>query len=94
MLILKNETSVESLVSRERKEDENARLQERFGFCSFREKRKVRKAWDLEWGKPTTEGNLWWLGSARKNWEATMGKRVWTWFCEFGFLYPFSLFVC
>lgn len=28
------------------------------------------------------EGNIWWLGSKRANWEAVMGKSVWWWFCE------------
>ena len=40
------------------------------------------KQWDAEWGRIGKEGHMWWLGSARKNWEATMGDRVWMWFGE------------
>ena len=36
--------------------------------------------WDEEWGALTREGNIWWLGSRRANWEATMGKSVLEWF--------------
>lgn len=36
--------------------------------------------WDAEWGRLGREGNLWWLGSARANWEATMGKAKLGWF--------------
>jgi hypothetical protein len=36
--------------------------------------------WDAEWGKIGTEGNLFWLGSIRNNWEAVMGKQVPWWF--------------
>jgi len=30
------------------------------------------------------EGNIWWLGSKRANWEAVMGKSVWWWFLPIG----------
>ncbi len=40
------------------------------------------KQWDAEWGRIGKEGHMWWLGSARKNWEATMGDKAWMWFCE------------
>jgi hypothetical protein len=52
----------------------------------FRGRAALRKKWDEEWGRIGKEGNLWWLDSRRKNWEAVMGKNVWTWFCEFGFI--------
>lgn len=29
-----------------------------------------------------TEGNIWWLGSARKNWEQVMGTNPLLWFRE------------
>ena len=48
----------------------------------------MRKQWDSEWGDIDTEGNIWWLGSARKNWEAVMGEHVWEWFCEFPYPPP------
>ncbi|GJJ14025.1 hypothetical protein Clacol_008282 [Clathrus columnatus] len=50
-------------------------------------RRQIREQWDREWGKLGTEGNIWWLGSKRANWEATMGKSKWSWFCD-GLYYP------
>jgi palmitoyltransferase len=44
-------------------------------------RRKVRE-WDAEWGRIGREGNLWWLGSSRANWEAVMGPGPLYWFCE------------
>jgi hypothetical protein len=47
------------------------------------------KQWDAEWGRLETEGNLWWLGSKRANWQATMGSSKWGWICElilFGYI--------
>lgn len=38
-----------------------------------------RKKWDEEWGRIGMEGNIWWLGSRRLNWEARMGPGVWYW---------------
>ena len=52
------------------------------GGHSFRvltSRRRIQKQWDAEWGKIGTEGNLWWLGSRRANWEATMGRKKWGW---------------
>lgn len=46
-----------------------------------REKRRLRKQWDREWGDIDTEANLWWLGNARENWVSVMGHNVWEWFC-------------
>lgn len=45
---------------------------------------EIRKQWDQEWGNLTTEGNIWWLGSKRANWEAVMGKSKWGWFLPIG----------
>lgn len=50
-------------------------------------RQQIRRRWDQEWGKLGTEGNLWWLGSKRANWEAVMGKSKWGWFCELLFFY-------
>ena len=60
-------------------------------WCGYRGKRQTRKQWDAEWGRIGKEGNPWWLGSARANWEATMGAKVWMWFCEFLSSLPLSL---
>lgn len=46
-------------------------------------RRRIVKQWDAEWGKIETEGNLWWLGSKRANWEATMGTIKLGWICEY-----------
>jgi palmitoyltransferase len=49
---------------------------------NFSAKRVAVKQWEAEWGKTDTERNIWWLGSAKANWEAVMGKnRLW-WFCK------------
>ena len=48
-----------------------------------RARRATVKQWDAEWGRIGKEGHMWWLGSARKNWEVTMGDKVWMWFCEY-----------
>lgn len=45
---------------------------------------EIRRRWDQEWGRLGTEGNLWWLGSKRANWEAVMGKSKWGWFLPIG----------
>lgn len=45
------------------------------------EKMTQRRKWDKEWGRIGMEGNIWWLGSMRLNWEARMGPNVWYWIC-------------
>ena len=47
-----------------------------------RPKREAVRLWDAEWGRVGKEGYIWWLGSARQNWEATMGDKAWMWFRE------------
>ena len=81
-LVLLNITTVEQMRMRDMKEHESAMLAERYSMCAFYKKRQVRARWDEEWGKPTVEGNIWWLGSRRRNWESVMGQSVWTWFCK------------
>ena len=49
------------------------------------EQNATKKEWDAHWGRIGKEGNMWWLGSARKNWEAVMGDSVWMWFREYSF---------
>lgn len=81
-LILLNVTTVEQLKIRDMKEYESDMLAEKYSMCAFARKRKVRAQWDEEWGRPALEGNIWWLGSGRKNWESVMGKSMWAWFRE------------
>lgn len=64
------------------------------GLAFFSAKHRTKKQWDAEWGRIGKEGNIWWLGSKRRNWEAVMGKSVWWWFCEYrGFLCPIGLLI-
>lgn len=78
-LIILNQTTVEYMYHQSMEERESHNLSKLFAFYQFREKRELRRQWDAEWGKIGTEGNLWWLGSARKNWEYTMGSSVLQW---------------
>ncbi|KIM21496.1 hypothetical protein M408DRAFT_333414 [Serendipita vermifera MAFF 305830] len=50
----------------------------------FKGRVELKKRWNTEWGRIGKEGNLWWLGSNRANWEAVMGKNPWTWFLPVG----------
>lgn len=45
----------------------------------------TKRQWDLDWGRLGREGNLWWLGSRRANWEMVMGKKKLGWFRAFVF---------
>lgn len=38
------------------------------------------REWNKQWGRIGKEGNLWWLGSNRANWEMVMGKAKLGWF--------------
>ena len=42
----------------------------------------MRQEWDREWGSIGKEGNIWWLGSGKKEWVDVMGMNAWGWFCE------------
>ncbi len=45
----------------------------------LRAKRQTRRAWDAEYGRIGREGNMWWLGTIRANWEQVFGSKTWTW---------------
>ncbi|OJA13191.1 hypothetical protein AZE42_05600 [Rhizopogon vesiculosus] len=79
-LIMLNQTIVESLAFRSMEEREQATLAHMYSWYEIRAKRRTQKNWDQEWGRIDKEGNLWWLGSSRENWESVMGKNVWWWF--------------
>ncbi|TFK48207.1 zf-DHHC-domain-containing protein [Heliocybe sulcata] len=83
-LIMYNQTTVEHLGVQRMKERERAVLGNYFGWWQFGEKRRTRKQWDEEWGALGQEGNLWWLGSCRANWESVMGGSVVGWFLPIG----------
>ncbi|GAA5911002.1 hypothetical protein JCM6882_006745 [Rhodosporidiobolus microsporus] len=79
-LILRNMTTIEEISMNRMKQRERGSLNSAYGFWAFREKRAVQAAWDRKWGRHGKEGNLWWLGSKRANWEAAMGKDKLPWF--------------
>ncbi|EKM52384.1 uncharacterized protein PHACADRAFT_260719 [Phanerochaete carnosa HHB-10118-sp] len=83
-LILLNMITVESLSKERMTEREKAVLARQFSWYQFGAKRKLKKQWDREWGEPYTDGNLWWLGSYRENWESVMGHSKWEWFLPIG----------
>ncbi|OAX36920.1 zf-DHHC-domain-containing protein [Rhizopogon vinicolor AM-OR11-026] len=83
-LIMLNQTTVESLAFRSMEEREQATLAHMYSWYEIRAKRRTQKHWDQEWGRIDKEGNLWWLGSSRENWESVMGKNVWWWFLPVG----------
>lgn len=82
-LILVNMTTVEQMRVQDMEEYESAMLAEMYSMCAFANKRRARAQWDEEWGRPVVEGNIWWLGSRRKNWDSVMGQSIWSWFREF-----------
>ncbi|KAG8936862.1 palmitoyltransferase pfa5 [Tulasnella sp. 418] len=83
-LIMLNMTTVEQYSVQNMVEREHATLDQMLPWWDcFGRKRLLRK-WDEEWGALRTEGNIWNLGSRRKNWEATMGNKVLWWFLPIG----------
>ncbi|EIW56472.1 zf-DHHC-domain-containing protein [Trametes versicolor FP-101664 SS1] len=83
-LICAGQSTVETLDARRIREREDRVLKRLHAWSDFRGKRATRRQWDAEWGRVGKEGSPWWLGSARRNWEATMGARVWEWFLPIG----------
>ena len=81
-LIACNMSTVEHMNMRRMKEREERVMGRLHPWWRIRARRQTRAEWDEEGGRIGKEGHMWWLGSTRKNWEAVMGDRVWTWFCE------------
>ncbi|GAA5857517.1 hypothetical protein JCM8547_009313 [Rhodosporidiobolus lusitaniae] len=79
-LILRNMTTIEEISMNRMKQRERAALNSVYGFWAWREKRATRREWDKQWGRHAKEGNLWWLGSKKANWEAVMGTHKLPWF--------------
>ncbi|KIJ41148.1 hypothetical protein M422DRAFT_256000 [Sphaerobolus stellatus SS14] len=48
------------------------------------ERKRIKEQWNVEWGKVEKEGNLWWSGSQRENWEQVMGRNPFGWFLPIG----------
>ncbi|CCM00700.1 uncharacterized protein FIBRA_02740 [Fibroporia radiculosa] len=83
-LIMHNQTTVESLGMRRMKEREKVVLARLHAWYELAAKGRTKRHWDSEWGKIGSEGNLWWLGSYRQNWESVMGTHIWEWFLPIG----------
>jgi palmitoyltransferase len=79
--ILLNLTTVEENIIRSSVLDrESTVLAEAYGPLSIFKHHQVRKLWTQEWGSPYREGNPWWLGSMRANWEMVCGENKLAWF--------------
>ncbi|KAG8898124.1 hypothetical protein FRB99_007651 [Tulasnella sp. 403] len=83
-LLLLNLSTVEEYGIKAMQETESHLLRTMFPWWNWKAMHRTRKTWDKEWGELTTEGNIWWLGSARKNWEQVMGKNPIGWFLPIG----------
>ncbi|KAH9922222.1 DHHC palmitoyltransferase-domain-containing protein [Fomitopsis serialis] len=83
-LIMLNTTTVESLRGQSVRDREKRVLARMHPWYALGAKRRTRQQWDQEWGRIDYEGNLWWLGSHRANWESVMGTHVWQWFLPIG----------
>ncbi|GAA5977559.1 hypothetical protein JCM11641_006864 [Rhodosporidiobolus odoratus] len=79
-LILRNMTTIEEISMNRMKQRERTSLNTAYGFWAWGSKRATRREWDKRWGRHGKEGNLWWLGSKRANWEAAMGQDKLPWF--------------
>jgi len=84
VLISTNQTTLEHFNARTTKDREKVVLDEMHSTCAFRAKRRTRQAWDAEYGRIGREGNMWWLGSIRANWEQVFGPKTWTWLLPIG----------
>ncbi|GAA5980757.1 hypothetical protein JCM5350_006377 [Sporobolomyces pararoseus] len=78
-LIGLNMTTIEEISLNRIKRNERNALNGVYGFWNFRAKKETKRAWDRKWGRLGKEGNLWWLGSYRANWEMVMGKHKLGW---------------
>jgi palmitoyltransferase len=85
--LLLNLTTVEEHIIQRVTRPEAEALADAYGPLALRKHREVRKQWDKDWGDPWTEGNPFWLGSYRANFEMVCGKNKLAWFRAF----PFSL---
>ncbi|KAL5498369.1 hypothetical protein ACEPAH_2511 [Sanghuangporus vaninii] len=83
-MIIFNETSVESLGVSYMRERESEILTRIVSCWNCPKRRAKRKEWDWEWGELHTEGNIWWLGNAKANWEYRMGKSWIGWILPVG----------
>ncbi|GAA5971692.1 hypothetical protein JCM3765_006607 [Sporobolomyces pararoseus] len=78
-LIGLNMTTIEEISLNRMKRKERNALNGVYGFWNSRAKKETQRAWDRKWGRLGKEGNLWWLGSYKANWEMVMGKHKLGW---------------
>ncbi|KZO98845.1 zf-DHHC-domain-containing protein [Calocera viscosa TUFC12733] len=83
-LLTINATTVEHMWMQQLQQRDTAALSTRFSIWNPVAKGRQRAQWNDEWGSLYSEGNIWWLGSRRVNWEATMGKSPLGWFLPIG----------
>jgi len=83
-LIIINSTTVESMDRAHLRAVEGRVLTLAWPWYQLRQRHELKRRWDAEWGRLEKEGNTWWLGSARANWEARMGSNVWAWLLPIG----------
>jgi len=80
-MILKGQTTVESMGIRSMRERESATLQRAYSWWEFGARKRTIKEWDHEWGALSTEGNIWWMGS---EWFSVMGSNAFGWVFPIG----------
>ncbi|CAA7262198.1 unnamed protein product [Cyclocybe aegerita] len=83
-MILKGQTTVESMQIRSMKERGDHMLANALACWEFGAKRRKQREWDYEWGALNTEGNIWWRGSSREEWVDVMGKNRLGWIFPIG----------
>ncbi|WVW78199.1 hypothetical protein I302_100150 [Kwoniella bestiolae CBS 10118] len=83
-LILTGRTTVESYARRDQHDAESRVLQQEYGyFFHNKERRKVQKKWQEEWGNTPVDAR-WVFGTKREMWEQEMGKSPLGWFFPIG----------
>ncbi|KAF9450518.1 zf-DHHC-domain-containing protein [Macrolepiota fuliginosa MF-IS2] len=84
ILILRGQTTVESMMIHATKERESTTLTQEYGFWGFCAKREAQRQWNEEWGDLDTEGSIWWTGSWKQGWINVMGTNVLGWILPIG----------
>jgi len=83
-MILKGQTTVESMQVRSMREREERTLARGFSSWEFAAKKRKQREWDEEWGRPSKEGYIWWKGSAYEEWVDVMGRNRLGWILPIG----------
>jgi palmitoyltransferase len=79
-----NLTTVESLDVHDMQANEREGLSMSYAFYQLGAKHAAKKEFDIEWGRIGREGNIWWRGSKRRNWEGVMGTSRLGWILPVG----------